>query len=244
MKLRVGALLAALSLVTLTGCAVAADDFDNVAPSRKPDGGGGSDTSEAEEDTGTATETDTGTPPTGSDTGTATEDSGSPSTDTGSAPADTGAPPADAGPGACSKLTAADCMSASSIGSVSGDTGSGIKTATGTDSKFLRVTVSEDDSALLSSKDPKARITLKSTGGNFDLYVYQGPSKGDGGGVECTTFKVSATEPASDDVVSISWNDNRPIGGHDDTRVLTIEVRATMPSCAGASWSLTVEGNK
>lgn len=240
MRLGVLALLATLSLA---GCAVASEDVDGVAPSRKPDGGGGGDTSE-EEDTGEAIETDTGASSTGEDTGAASEDSGSSPTDSGTTK-DTGAPPADsAGPGACSTLTAADCTAASSLGSVSGDTGSGVKTATGTDSKFLRVTVTEDDSAVLSSKDPKARITLKSTGGNFDLYVYQGPTKGDGGGVECTTFKVSSTEPAADDVVSIAWNDNRPLGGHDDTRVLTLEVRATMPSCAGASWSLTVEGNK
>lgn len=244
MRLRVLPLLATLSLAALAGCAVASEDVDGVAPSRKPDGGGGGDTSEEEEDTGESTETDTGTSSTGDDTGGATEDTGSSSTDSG-ATKDTGAPPTDSGgPGACSTLTATDCMGASSLGSVSGDTGSGIKTATGTDSKFLRVTVTEDDSAVFSSKDPKARITLKSTGGNFDLYVYQGPTKDDGGGVECSTFKVSSTEPASDDVVSISWNDNRPIGGHDDARVLTLEVRATMPSCAGASWSLTVEGNK
>jgi hypothetical protein len=242
MKLRVAALVASL---TVAGCAVATDDYEGVAPGRRVDGGSSSDTGSTEdEDTGTTpAETDSGSS-SADDTGTSAADSESPK-DSGSAPIDSGAPPTDSSSGTpCSTLTAADCTSASSIGSVSGDTGSGVKTATGTDSKFVRVTVTEDDSAVFSSKDPKARITLKSTGGNFDLYVYLGPSKGDGGGVECTTLKASATEPAADDVVSIAWNDNRPIGGHDDTRVVTIEVRATMPSCAGASWTLTVEGNK
>jgi hypothetical protein len=128
--------------------------------------------------------------------------------------------------------------------SISGDKG-GTATSSGTDSKFLRIRVSEDDSSLLSSKDLKARITLTSTGGNFDLYVYRGNTVGDGGGVECTTVTSSSTEAAgSPDVVALTWNDNRPVGGHDDTRLLTIEVRAADSSCAGASWSLTVEGNK
>lgn len=240
MKLRVAALLASVSLA---GCAVATDDYDGIAPGRRVDGGPSDTRSSEDEDTGRPTTTET-------DTGTASEDTGSAPTsdaapDTGSAPVDTGTPASDSSSGSsCTTLTAADCAAATSIGSVSGDTGSGTKTTSGTDSKFVRVTVTEDDSAVFSSKDPKARITLKSTGGNFDLYVYLGPSKGDGGGFECSTLKASATEPAADDVVSIAWNDNRPIGGHDDTRVVTIEVRATMPSCAGASWTLTVAGNK
>jgi hypothetical protein len=127
---------------------------------------------------------------------------------------------------------------------VSGDTG-GSAFASGTDSKFLRIRVSEDDSSLFSGKDLRARITLTSTGKNFDLYVYMGKTVGDGGGFECTTVKSSSTESlGTPDVVALTWADNRPVGGHDDTRFLSIEVRAVDSSCDGASWSLTVEGDK
>jgi hypothetical protein len=243
MKVR---LFAAIALVM--GCATAAEEIDEgVGPGRKRDSG----TPSVEEDTDT-TEEDSSTPGTDSgssstDTGSSGTDTGSSSTeDTGSSSTDTGSMSTDTGPaGTCKTLTYTDCAAATSLGSLSGDTGSGVKTATGNNSQYLQVTVSEDDSSVFSSKDPRVRITLTSTGGNFDLYTYLGASKGDGGGIECSTIKASSTNPAtSDDLVALSWNDNRPIGGHDDTRVVSIEVRATMPSCEGASWSLKVEGNK
>lgn len=227
-------------LALAIGCATATEDIDEgVGPGRKRDSGTVANDSGEEEDTSAPGEDSSSSTDSGSST-----DTGSPPTDTGSSSTDTGTPPMDSGPGACSTLMYTDCLAATSLGSVSGDTGSGTKTATGTDSKFLQVTVTEDDSAVFTSKDPKVRITLSSTGGNFDLYTYLGPTKGDGGGVECTTIKASSTNPSGDDLVALSWNDNRPIGGSDDTRVVSIEVRATMPSCEGASWTLKVEGNK
>lgn len=248
MKLR---LIALLSL-SIAGCAVASEDVEGVMPSKKTDGGitdtGGledEDTgSSAGEDTGSTSTTDSDTP--SSDSGSSSSDSGSSSVDSGSSMMDTGTPAMDTGGGGtpCGMVGPAECTSAMSLGSISGDTGSGVRTATGTTSKFLRITVTEDDSSVFSSKDPRARITLSSTGGNFDLYTYLGKSKDDGGGVECSTIRASSTNPTGDDVVALQWNDNRPIGGHDDTRVISIEVRATMPDCAGASWTLTVAGNK
>src|SRR5687768_14567637 len=116
MKLRVVALLTTLSI----GCATATDDYEGIAPGRRVDGGAlDNGFIEEDEDTGTtSTETDTGASAT--DSGTSATDS-EPSADSGSAPVDTGTPPAG---GACTTLTAADCTSASSIGTVSGDTGS------------------------------------------------------------------------------------------------------------------------
>lgn len=230
-------------LLCIAGCAVAAEDVDGVAPGRKVRG----DAAQQDDDTG-ATDEDTGSPP-DSAVGTDSEslaDTVSSGGDTGSSGSDTGSSGSDSGSGGttCSMLTSTDCTSATNLGSMSGDGGSGVKTATGTDSKFLRVTLSEDDSSLFSSKDLRARITLTSTGGNFDLFVYMGATKGDGGGLECSTVKSSSTSATGSDAVSLSWNDNRPVGGHDDTRVLTVEVRATMAKCDGASWDLRVEGNK
>ena len=227
-----------ISATFLVGCAVADGDVDGIAPKGRVDGGG---FEEEDEDTGSSSTTDTGSSSTLDTGSSSTLDTGSSSTeDTGSSPGgdtSSGTP--------CSTVSSSDCMSSyESMTAVSGDTG-GTATTTGTDSKFLRIRVSEDDSALFSSKDLKARVTLTSTGANFDLYVYRGATAGDGGAIECTAVTSSSTEAlGTPDVVALTWTDNRPIGGHDDTRYLSIEVRAAGSSCAGASWTLKVEGNK
>lgn len=226
------------SLSSLVGCAVASDDVDGVVPRRKDTGAiedGG-----ADEDT--SSEEDSSTP--GTDSGSTGTDSGS--IDTGSSSKDTGSG-VDTGPAGtpCTTLGSSECASSfTELGSISGDTGSATKSASGSDSKWFHVTVSEDDSALFSSVDLRARITLSPSAGNFDLYVYRGKAIGDGGGVECSTVSNSSTNASGDDTIAMKWSDNRPIGGFDDTRVLAIEVRATDANCDGASWTLTVQGNK
>jgi hypothetical protein len=222
-----------LLLGSVLGCAVAADDTDGVMPLKKKDAGSTIDSGTEEDDGSTA-----------EDTGSTTEDTGS-TKDTGTV--DTGSPPEDTGPTdtPCTALTSADCASSfTDLGTVSGDTGSGTKTASGSDSKFFHILVTEDDSSLWSGVDLRLRVTLSPSKGHFDLYVYQGKTEGDGGGVECTSVQSSSTNPSGDDLVSLKWTDNRPIGGSSDTRVISIEVRATDAVCTDASWSLLVEGNK
>jgi hypothetical protein len=219
-------LIAALLSGSLASCAVADGDVDDVAPKGRVDGSG---TGDDDEDTGA----------------TPTIDSGSNAPDTLPASTDTGSADDTSSGTPCTTLSSTDCISSAEVlTAISGDTG-GTGTTSGSDSKFIRIRVTENDSSVFSGKDLRARITLTSTGANFDLYVYMGATIGDGGGAECTTVKSSSTEPTgTPDVVALTWNDNRPIGGHDDARDLTIEVRAADASCAGASWSLTVEGNK
>ena len=232
----------AVTLATLPSCAVADTRLDDglVLPidgggdgsfdggNGKDTGGGGSDTGGGGKDTGSS-----GSDGGGSDTGgggsdTATDDVG---TDTGST---------------CITADAALCSSATTMGGVSGDTGSDTKTATGTNGQWLVVTVSENDSSLFSSKDLKVKITLDSPSGeNFDLYVYEGKTVADGGGIECSTVAGSSTLSSSSDVVSLGWSDKRPIGGSDDTRTLSIEVRPAGEPCdPSATWTVTVAGNK
>lgn len=222
------------ALVSLAGCAVADGDVDGVAPGRRDTGGG----AEEEDDTGSSSVTDSGN-----------TDSGSSGTDTGgSSGGDTGGSSGEDTGGSttpCTALTSAECTgSAEIMTSISGDKG-GTASASGTDSKWLRIKITEDDSSIFSGKDLRALVTLTSTGANFDLYVYMGKTIGDGGGVECSTLKSSSTQAlGSPDVVALAWSDNQPIGGHDDGRFISIEVRGADSSCAGASWTLTVEGNK
>lgn len=221
------------SSLAAIGCAVASEDVDGVTPNRRD--GGRSETGISDED-GSTTEEDSAS---SVDTGSSTTDSGGSPTDTGSSTTDTGSGTP------CSKLGSSECASSfTDLGSVSGDKGSGTKTASGSDSQWFHVLVSEDDSSLFSSVDLKVRVTLSPTKGNFDLYLYQGKAAGDGGGVECTTPTSFSTNATGDDVASLKWSDNRPIGGFDDTRTISIEVRATDAICTDASWSLLVEGNK
>jgi hypothetical protein len=240
---------ALFSLGSSLGCAVASDELD---PS---DGGKKKDTSYVLED-------DTGDDDTGSDqdsasgADSASADTGSVSTDSASgddsasaddsAGGDDTSSASDTSGTPCDVLSSSDCSGgATDLGSVSGDKNADVKTATGTDNQFLRVKVTEDDSAILSSKDLHVRVTLSSTApANFDLYVYLGSTKADGGSIECSSVKDYSTVSGSDDVIEETWTDNHPIGGSDDTRYVTIEVRSATPTCTGASWSLTVEGNK
>ncbi|MBI2389447.1 MAG: hypothetical protein HYV09_07605 [Deltaproteobacteria bacterium] len=226
------AVFLAFAASSSVGCAVASDDVGGMTTPRKKDAS--TDGGDEEEDTGSDEDTGSSSPDTGSSTA---DTGGGGGTDTGGGGGDSGAP--------CTTLGSTECMSSvTDLGSVSGDKGSDTKAATGSDSKFLRIRVTEDDSSLWSGVDLTVRFTLTSVTGNFDLYVYEGKTADDGGGVECTTIKDSSTNASGDDVVSLKWSDNRPIGGHDDARVISVEVRATDASCAGASWSLFVEGNK
>jgi hypothetical protein len=234
------AMVALLSLGSSLGCAVASDELDPTDGGKKKDTGYVLDDT-GDEDTGGGDEDSSSNADSAStDTGSSSTDSGDDgsSSDTGSATDTSGTP--------CTSLSSSDCSSgATDLGSVSGDKNADVKTATGTDNQFLRVKVTEDDSSILSSKDLHVRVTLSSTDpANFDLYVYLGSTKADGGSIECTSVKDSSTVSGSDDVIEETWTDNHPIGGSDDTRYVTIEVRSATPTCSGASWSLTVEGNK
>lgn len=237
-RLLVAAMVLA-SMASTFGCATAEEEIDGVVPRERVDGGDDDDDTSAPYDSGSSvydsgTSADTSPKP--------PADTGSPTTDTS---ADTGSP-TDTGPGTpCTALTSTDCASSAQLmAGISGDKASS-STTSGTDSKFLRIRVAETDSSIFSAKALRSLITLTSTGANFDLYVYMGKAAGDGGGYECSTVRSSATEAlGSPDVVSLMWADDQGFGGHDDSRYLSIEVRAADASCTGASWTLTVEGNK
>ncbi len=226
------------------GCAVADTSIDGIpgkdggADARHDSGIGGADTGGnadsnifPTEDTSPRVDTGGGG---GDDTGGGGDDA-STGTDTGG------------GGSLCAASDPSACPGATSIGKVSGDTGGDTVTSTGTDSGWVTVKVSEDDSSLFSSKDLRVQLTLTSPSSeNFDLYVYEGKTVKDGGGVECSSVAGSSTNAGTTDVVNLTWSDNHPIGGADDTRTITVEVRAASGvKCDGtSSWTIKVEGNK
>jgi hypothetical protein len=125
------------------------------------------------------------------------------------------------------------CSSATSLGSMSGDTGSAIVTKTGYLSTWLKIDVTEDDSSWLSAHDLSAQFSLGSpVGSNYDLYVYDG----------CSTLINQSTNLTGTDSVSASWVDQRP--AHDDKKTLYVYVKYQNGDCKSSSpWSLQVRGN-
>jgi hypothetical protein len=108
------------------------------------------------------------------------------------------------------------------------------RTATGSASEWLEVTVAEASSAF-PLQDLRFTATLTSPPGmNFDLHVYQSPC---GSG----SYGSSTNGAGQTDTVSSGWADTL---GADDSRTVILEVRHVGGGVCGASWSLEVDGNK
>jgi hypothetical protein len=156
---------------------------------------------------------------------------------------DAGAP--DAGlPDLCANPTA--CASGTSMGSVSGDTGSDFLQATGTSSKWLLVRVTENDSSVFSRPPIRARFTLvHNPNTRFDLYLYKASNNG-GGTRNCSSISASGTRGSTTNLTSasLSWSDTTGIGGNDDSANVMVEIRHVSGPCGvGREWQLSVDGN-
>jgi hypothetical protein len=134
------------------------------------------------------------------------------------------------------------CSSATDLGSVRGDTGADVKTATGSGSQWFKIRVTEDDSGVF-GYSMYTRVELASPSGtNFDLFVYL---PGDGSSQECSTVKASSTNASGADAASIDWGESGAFSnGDDDGRTVTVEVRWVSGTCSPSSqWTLTVRGD-
>jgi hypothetical protein len=128
------------------------------------------------------------------------------------------------------------CNSASDLGTISGDTGSGTKQATGHTSKWFRIRLTEDNF------DPvPLKLTAKLTspaGSNFDLLVYVPETDS----VECSAVTAGSTSAGTSDSASVEVPD---IFGPYDDRSVTIEVRHVSGPCDPSKpWTLDLVGNK
>ena len=243
-KYVVGTLASVLALGALIGCAVGSDEADIgvsdltnlpseagagdensvvLPPSTKPkeeeepaDGGGGGGGNDA------ATGTDAGVEA-GADAG-----------------ADAGGGGGGGGGGAaCASPNV--CTGATDLGSVSGDTGSGVKTAQGSGSQWFKIRVTEDDSNVFGlSLLAKAELTSP-PGTNFDLFLYL---PGGSSGQECSAVAQSSTNTGAD-TAKLEWGETGTLSnGSNDDRTMTVEVRWVSGTCSpSAKWSLTVRGN-
>jgi hypothetical protein len=179
-----------------------------------------------------------------------TEDAGEPKTDGGAASdggdgggsADAGKADAGADAGSASCASPNACVGATDLGSISGDTGAGVKTAQGSGSQWFKIRISEDDSGVLgTSLLAKAQLTSP-PGTNFDLHMYVASNSG-GATVECSSVTKSSTTTGADSATA-QWGEGALPNGGDDGRNVTVEVRWVSGTCTpSAKWTLTVRGN-
>jgi hypothetical protein len=237
----IGAGCLAVGLAALIGCAVGSDpgadtsQLDSLPVEAGP----------AAVDSGSTTVLPPSTPRGGDDT----TDAGAPADSGGGAITDAGtgtdaAVGVDSGGGggttSCASPNA--CLGATDLGSISGDTGAGVKTATGTGSQWFTIRVTEDDSSI-SPKTLLAKAELASPPGtNFDVFLYLA---GGTSGQECSAVKSSSTNASGLDSTTAEWGETGLFSnGSDDTRNVSVEVRWISGPCSAATpWTLTVKGN-
>lgn len=171
------------------------------------------------------------------DSGTTTKDSGTTTTDSGT---DSGTPPPPPPPPTSCAAPAA-CSGATDLGSVSGDTGAGVKTATGSTSQWFKVRITEDDSDIFGVSLQMRATLVSPAGANFDLYLYRGANDT---AVECSSVAKSSTTTGTD-VANMEFGETGAFSnGSDDDRWVTVEVRHVSGTCAAANkWTLTINGN-
>jgi hypothetical protein len=162
--------------------------------------------------------------------------------DAGSAPAQdaAGVPPVDAPP--ASDCASKDvCLTATTLGMVSGDTGHQTLSAHGSRAAWLRIRVTEDDNSFEGiPMHVLARLTPPA-GADFDVVLYANP---DADIVECTTPIGTPSASGNIKQVRASWGEDVVSDGESDSRDVSIEIRPRSGSCAsGAEWQLAIEGD-
>lgn len=145
------------------------------------------------------------------------------------------------GPNLCASTVT--CATAMMLGTISGDTGAGVLTATGYQSAWFRVRVSEDDDDLLGIyMSVTSKLTFPATVG-FETYVYLNPNSDVA--AECTITTGTRATVGNVQTVEAQWGETGAFSnGSSDDRNVTIEVRPVGTNCAAsAPWSLEVIGN-
>lgn len=241
--LRVGAgSLVAVGLAALIGCAVGSDpgadvsQLDSLPVEAGPAVDSGS----------TTVLPPPSTQPTGNEGDDAGEDAGGGGGGGGGTDAGTDAavaPDSGGGGGGTTSCTSPNvCSGATDLGSVSGDTGADVKTASGSGSQWFTVRVTENDSSISAlSLLVKAELTSP-PGTNFDVFVYVA---GGSSGQECSAVNSSSTNASGLDSATSEFGESGVFSnGSDDSRTVSVEVRWVSGTCsAAAPWALTIRGD-
>jgi len=133
------------------------------------------------------------------------------------------------------------CSSAMMLGTVSGDSGNTKLTASGYQSAWYRVRVTENDSSPFGlTLRVGAKLTSPS-GAQFDVFVYLNTGSDV---VECNTTVGTSTTSGSTKTIHEEWGEGSISNGSDDGRNASIEIRPVSGTCApNQMWQLEVEGN-
>lgn len=150
--------------------------------------------------------------------------------------ASTGSGSSAAGMPNCNPIAANSCQAADDIGSVAGDDGGSVND-TGAGSRWVKAHVTEEDGSIFES-DLSYTVSLSAAGAvEYDLFVHRGP---DDGGPDCNAAPMQGAGSGTK-TVHEGWDDSQGIGGEDNSRWLSIEVRWVSGDCT-LPWTLTVDG--
>ncbi len=135
------------------------------------------------------------------------------------------------------------CSTARDLGSIAGDADGSNVTAQGTCSEWLKIKVNETSSGALARAMKLTATLVSPANADFDLRVYVNKESDI---TECTTVTAKSELPASrSDVVKVEWGEGWTVNFGDDSRTVSIEVRAKDPSsCGKGNWALVLEGNE
>ena len=135
----------------------------------------------------------------------------------------------------------ATCAAAMDIGSVSGDSGNPMVTASGYQSAWFKVRVTEDDNSPLGTAMNMTVQLMSPPGTNYDLYLYVNTGSDV---VDCNSISGSGMSTQQLDSVSLSWGEGTVANGADDSRTVSIEVRPVSGPCTMSQpYQLTVLGD-
>jgi hypothetical protein len=146
---------------------------------------------------------------------------------------------ADGRTGPCPTLGEAECAAATELEEVDGDRGSEVRVAKGRGNAFFKIKVKDTTWGAVS----RIRVTVDAPGGDFDLYVHQGPDlvERPGAAHECRELAKSAITRSNPEVLGYALD---RILGRYNPRWVTIEIRTADEVCPAGEWTLTVEANK
>ena len=138
--------------------------------------------------------------------------------------------------------SSATCAGAMSLGSVSGDTGNATVQASGYQSAWYSVRVTEDDSGVFAVPMNLTVQLTSPAGTNYDLFLYVNTGSDV---VECTNVSTSSTSTGTTDQAHLTWGETGTFAnGSDDSRTVSIEVRPISGPCTpGSPYQLTVIGD-
>lgn len=135
-------------------------------------------------------------------------------------------------------VSAQTCQSAQMLGAVSGDQGADTLSASGYQSAWYRVRVTEDYSSEIGLK---LRVAAKLTGTGYEAFLYVNAASDT---IECSTTTGTVMQNGNMRETRAEWGEGLIPNGADDSRNVTIEVRPTGTSCSMSSgWQLEIDGN-